>query len=127
MEVPKLKLTIKLTNSASSSGKATPTPDLKVKLPSAPAVKKPAVAKRKLNDGFRPRPHRLVSVQVGTVNGYSFTVPAWACERTTNTRPTTTGAQEPSTFVCPHEGCHKIFDVKSKWRRHQATHNGNKA
>jgi len=27
-----------------------------------------------------------------------------------------------STFVCIFEGCHKIFDSKDKWRRHQVSH-----
>lgn len=26
------------------------------------------------------------------------------------------------TFVCAKDGCHKIFDTKPKWRRHQAVH-----
>jgi hypothetical protein len=30
--------------------------------------------------------------------------------------------QDSNTFVCTHEGCHRIFDDHTRWRRHQNGH-----
>lgn len=46
-------------------------------------------------------------------------ISCWVGERTVV--PKTKGSLAP-TFVCTFEGCHKIFDAKDKWRRHQNLH-----
>ena len=148
--LPKLKLTLKL--SCPTSGKSTPTPPPPPlpqsnlsSVPSSPQSKpykqpqpgiKKEVVKRQqpvkttpkhFKDGFKPRPCRLVQTVITNLAGYSFTVPAWSREIqdiSVNDGESISIEQmkQPATFVCPQEGCHKIFDDRSKWRRHQRTH-----
>ena len=157
--LPKLKLTLKL--SCPTSGKSTPTPPPPPlpqsnlsSLPSSPvmanAVSKPHVKQQSatvkkqekqvqvvkpkvknmkhLNDGLKPRPCRLVEALITNLAGYSFTVPAWSRDiqnldvNDRESSMTRDQIKQPATFVCPQEGCHKIFDDRSKWRRHQRTH-----
>lgn len=66
-------------------------------------------------------------ITLALLAGRTLLLPGWVHEE----KETAYGAPQnasprgqnlPSTFVCTYEGCHKIFDVKDKWRRHQNAH-----
>lgn len=143
----KLNANSSSSSSSTSSGKATPYPT--AKQPSQPKPKRsktapsnaqsaapakpsrPKVDKSILNKSFTPRPWTLQSVTLTTFSGYSFQVPSWTAHKQSNDKyhPNAAVSLERlaendlmPTFVCPQEGCHKIFDTKLKWRRHQYNH-----
>lgn len=79
---------------------------------------------------FRPRRWRLEPMAALTLaTGRLLLLPAWVHEEKLTTTTAAHGASPggsagglPATFVCTYEGCHKIFDLKDKWRRHQNAH-----
>lgn len=77
---------------------------------------------------FRPRRWRLESmITLTLLAGKTLLLPGWVHEEKAIAygAPQTASPRAqslPTTFVCTYEGCHKIFDVKDKWRRHQNAH-----
>ena len=88
---------------------------------------------------FRARKWRLEPANLALLGKYSLSLPCWSRDKTANASNAAirsllnSGSQKSlskstkfkgfhPTFVCAHEGCHKIFDTKDKWRRHQITH-----
>lgn len=53
--------------------------------------------------------------------GRTLTIPCWVKDKVINCKVAGRATSLP-TFVCTYEGCHKIFDAKDKWRRHQNLH-----
>lgn len=71
--------------------------------------------------------HRVVVPCMALQRTQPFQVTAWVRERSlVPSKPATESSKLDSsagdTFVCALEGCHKIFDTKLKWKRHQAVH-----
>lgn len=71
--------------------------------------------------------HRVVVPCMALQRTQLFQVTAWVRERSLITskptvESTATESATGDTFVCALEGCHKIFDTKLKWKRHQAVH-----
>jgi hypothetical protein len=66
---------------------------------------------------FRARKWRHEPCELSLLGGRTVLLSGWNRERTTKPSKSMT-----PTFVCTFEGCHKIFDAKDKWRRHQNLH-----
>lgn len=77
---------------------------------------------------FRARKWSLsMNVAVKMLAGRALQLPGWSRNTTDQSLPPKTEGHRDKilglpTFVCTYEECHKIFDSKDKWRRHQNTH-----
>ena len=76
----------------------------------------------------------LKQARLQTCTGYSLNLTEWCTLRhtvllrTSASSPKRGGRKKAaaipngSTFVCSHQGCHRIFDDAAKWKRHQNGH-----
>lgn len=83
---------------------------------------------------FECRKWKQSPLIINTLLGYNFQVPSWLpsgppqSNQSLSKKPSL-DLMEPKfmpTFVCTLEDCHKIFDSREKWRRHQAGHSRRK-
>jgi hypothetical protein len=69
---------------------------------------------------FRTRHWRLQPCSLSLLHE-SLVIPGWCRDSSAGMKGSMTKFHS-ATFVCTFEGCHKIFDAKDKWRRHQNFH-----